>query len=74
MMKFQGQIDNLSTGPLLLAWVGMAAAAYLAVALACVLTDTPTLGKMGALWVILAALAGFCGSKFRTRSRTRPRS
>jgi len=49
----------------------MAPVISLAVVLACVLTNTPTLGKMGPLWVILAAMAGYSGSKFRTRNRTR---
>ena len=51
-------------------WVGLALAAYLVVVLACVLTNTPTFGKMGPLWVILAAMAGYSGSKFRTRNRS----
>src|ERR1039458_8111765 len=37
-------IDSLSQGPQILAWIGIALAAYLVVALACVLTDTPFLG------------------------------
>ena len=52
-------------------WAGprLALATYLVVVLACVLTNTPTLGNMGPLWVILAAMAGYSGSKFRTRNR-----
>ena len=71
MMKLQRRIDNLSTGPLLLVWVGLALATYLVVVLACVLTNTPTLGKTGPLWVILLGMGGYSGSKFRTRNRTR---
>ena len=74
MMKLQRRIDNLRTGPLLLCWAGQALATYLVVVLVCVLTGTPTLGGKLAfgLWVLVFVVAGFSGSKFRTRNRTRP--
>ena len=73
MMKLQRRIDNLSTGPLLLRWAGQALATYLVVVLVCVLTGTPTLGGKLAfgLWVLVFVVAGFSGSKFRTRNRPR---
>ena len=65
-------IDGLSKGPQILAWVGIALAAYLVIVLVCVLTDTPTLGVTGGvLWVSIAACAGYVGSKIRNGHRQR---
>jgi hypothetical protein len=65
-------IDSLSQGPQILAWIGIALAAYLVVALACVLTDTPFLGVTeSVLWVFVVACGGYAGSKFRNGRRQR---
>jgi len=49
------------------AWVGLSLASYLVLTVALVLTGTPTLGKMGPMWVILLAAGGIAGSKHRNR-------
>jgi hypothetical protein len=65
-------IDGLSQGPQILAWIGIALAIYLVVALACVLTDTPFLGVTeSVLWVFVVACSGYAGSKFRNGHRQR---
>jgi len=65
-------IDDLSKGPQILAWIGIALATYLVVVLMCVLTDTPFLGVTGSvLWVSIAACAGYVGSKIRNGHRQR---
>ena len=65
-------IDGLSKGPQILAWIGIALAIYLVVALACVLTDTPFLGATGSVvWVFIVACLGYTGSKIRNGHRQR---
>ena len=65
-------IDDLSKGPQILAWIGIALATYLVVVLACVLTDTPFLGVTGSvLWVFVFACSGYAGSKIRNSHRER---
>jgi hypothetical protein len=72
----RGEHDETTTanrrpqqGLLIVAWIGIALATYLVVVLVSVLTDTPTLGTMGGLFVILLAMGGYSGSQIRNRKR-----
>lgn len=64
-------IDDLSKGPQILAWVGIALAMWLAVSLVLVLTGTPAFGWAGVMFVFVAACAGYGGSKIRNGHRQR---
>jgi hypothetical protein len=59
-------IDGLK-GPQILAWIGIALAAYLVLVLVCVLTDSPTRGVTGGvIWVSIGA----CAATWDQRSGT----
>ena len=67
VMRLQRWVDGLSPVRQSFAWVGLSLASYLVLTVALVLTGTPTLGKMGPMWVILLAAGGIAGSKHRNR-------
>lgn len=69
MMKLQRWVDGLSPVRQSFAWVGLSLALYLLLTLALVLTGTPTLGKLGPMWMLLVAAGGISGSKYRNRHR-----
>ena len=64
-------IDGLSTGPQILAWIGIALATYLVVVLACVLTDTPFLATGRSFVQAAGALTGRRSRSAKTRLATK---
>ena len=69
LIRFERWVDDLSPVRQSFAWLGIAAALYLVLTLALVLTGTPTLGKMSAPWVFVVAATGIAASRLRRRHR-----
>ena len=69
LIRFERWVDVLSPVRQSFAWLGISLALYLVLTLALVLAGDPTLGKMSAPWVFVAAATGIAASRLRNRHR-----